>query len=320
MMFPGFLPSALSQGHLSVFLFHKVPSQVDPLVSELCLAKFERLLDHTLRSFKVLPLNEAVSRLAAGTLPRMAACITFDDGYADWMTGVVPALASRDLHATFFITTGQFDGAPLWHERIHMAVRRLPDGVFNLGEPFIPPCVLSERVHRQELIQRLERDLKYLTLEKREQLLQRLEAQAGSAANLVPTMTMQQLRDLHSQGFGIGAHTTLHPILNYCSNEQIDDEIGGARERIEGIIGGTIEGFAYPNGRPFADFSRLHVDAVKRAGYKFAVTTHWGASTQVTSPFQIPRFTPWAEREWHITYQLMRNLATRPLHVPEGAA
>lgn len=316
-MFSGFLPSVLSQGNLSVFLFHKVPSQVDPLVSELCLAKFERLLDQTLRSFKVLPLSEAVSRLTAGTLPRMAACITFDDGYADWMNGVVPALASRDLHATFFITTGQFDGMPLWHERIHAAVRKLPDGLLNLGEAIMPSTTLLNQIDKRELIKNLERDLKYLTLEKREQILQKIESHANLNLNQVPVMSVKQLRDLHSQGFGVGAHTALHPILNFCSSKQIEEEIGGARERLEGIVGGTIEGFAYPNGRPNADFSPVHVQAVKRAGYRFAVTTHGGVANRNTSVFQIPRFTPWAEREWHITYQLMRNFLTRPMQVPE---
>ena len=49
------------------------------------------------------------------------------------------------------------------------------------------------------------------------------------------------------------------------------------------------------------------------------VATHWGVADASTSPFQIPRFTPWAERDWHVTYQLVRNLLTEPLQVPEVA-
>ena len=111
----------------------------------------------------------------------------------------------------------------------------------------------------------------------------------------------------------------LHPILDYCNAAEAEREIGGARERLRAIVGGAVDGFAYPNGRPYADFSRLHVDAVKRAGYRYAVTTHWGVADAGTSPFQIPRFTPWAERDWHVTYQLVRNLMTQPMQVPEVA-
>jgi peptidoglycan/xylan/chitin deacetylase (PgdA/CDA1 family) len=132
-------------------------------------------------------------------------------------------------------------------------------------------------------------------------------------------MTVQALRDLHSRGFGIGAHTAHHPILDYCQPEEVEQEVGAVRETLQGLVGGPIDGFAYPNGRPYADFSRLHVDAVRRAGYRYAVTTHWGVANPQTSPYQIPRFTPWAKREWHALFQMGRNLLTKPLQVPEVA-
>lgn len=311
---------SFSRDKLSVFLFHKVPQQSDPLVpSDVNMARFEQLLDHIVAKLQVLPLEEAVIRLQAGTLPRRAACITFDDGYSDWMLGAAPALRRRNMHATFFITSGQFDGVPLWHERILAAVRRLPGPILDLGVPFLPAQAVSSDQERKWQVQRLEQDLKYLTLNRREQILQQLEATAGVQDADVPVMSESQLRDLHSQGFGIGGHTALHPILDYCNAAEVEREIGGARERLESIVRGPVNGFAYPNGRPYADFSRLHVDAVKRAGYRYAVTTHWGVADIETSPFQIPRFTPWAERDWHVMYQLVRNLMTKPVQVPEAS-
>jgi peptidoglycan/xylan/chitin deacetylase (PgdA/CDA1 family) len=311
---------SLSKDKLSVFLFHKVPQQCDPLVpADVNMARFEQLLDHTFSKLHVLPLEEAIGRLQAGTLPRRAACITFDDGYPDWLAGVAPALRRRNLHATFFITSGQFDGVPLWHERILAAVHRLPGPLLDLGIPFLPAQPVGSIDERRRQVQRLEQVLKYLTLFRREQILMQLEAEAGVRATDVPVMSEVQLRDLHSQGFGIGAHTALHPILDYCNPDEVEREIGGARERLQAIVRGPVNGFAYPNGRPYADFSRLHVDAVKRAGYRYAVTTHWGVAGASTSRFQIPRFTPWAEHDWHVTYQLVRNLMTEPMQVPEAA-
>lgn len=311
----------LSRDKLSVFLFHKVPSAPDALVpADIDLPAFEQLLDQIVSHFEVLPLRDAIERLPAGRLPRRAACITFDDGYPDWQGGAVPALLRRNLHATFFITTGQFDGAPLWHERIQAAVRHLHGPTLDLGLPSLPAQPIGTLAERQRLVLRLERELKYLTLKRREQVLRQLEAQAGIRPADVPVMTVQALRDLHSRGFGIGAHTAHHPILDYCQPEEVEQQVGAVRETLQGLVGGPIDGFAYPNGRPYADFSRLHVDAVRRAGYRYAVTTHWGVANPQTSPYQIPRFTPWAKREWHAVYQMARNLMTRPLQVPEGVA
>ena len=312
---------SLSKDKLSVFLFHKVPHQCDQLVpADVDIARFEQLLDSIFSRLRVLPLDEALAQLQAGRLPQGAACITFDDGYPDWLSGVAPLLRRRNLHATFFITAGQFDGVPLWHERILAAVRRLPGPLLDLGLPFLPAQPVVTVAERASQVQRLEQELKYLTLHRREQILQLLEAVAGVQTAYVPVMTEAQLRDLHSQGFGIGGHTALHPILDYCTAQEVESEVGGARERLQAIVRGPVNGFAYPNGRPYADFSRLHVDAVKRAGYRYAVTTHWGVASATTSLFQIPRFTPWAERDWHMTFQLARNLMTKPLQVPETAA
>ena len=312
---------SLSRGKLSVFLFHKVPHQPDQLVpTEIDIARFEQLLDSTFSKLHVLPLDEALNHLEAGRMPQGAACITFDDGYPDWLSGVAPLLLRRNLHATFFITSGQFDGVPLWHERILAAVRHLPGPLLDLGLPFLPAQPVGTVAERVRQVQCLEQELKYLTLHRREQILQQLEAAAGVQAADVPVMSEVQLRDLHSQGFGIGGHTALHPILDYCSAQEVQSEVGAARERLQAIVRGPVNGFAYPNGRPYADFSNLHIDAVKRAGYRYAVTTHWGVASATTSLFQIPRFTPWAERDWHITFQLARNMMAKPLQVPETAA
>ncbi|MDP2073788.1 polysaccharide deacetylase family protein [Hydrogenophaga sp.] len=310
----------LSKDKLSVFLFHKVPPNADPLIpGDITRAGFERILDQVVSQFRVLPLEDAVARLHSGRLPRRAACITFDDGYADWMHGAAPALLKRDLHATFFITTGQFGGQPLWHERIQAAVRALPGPLLDIGMPSLGQPSVATLADRQALVVRLEQDLKYLTLAAREQVLLRLEAAAGVQPESLPRMSAAQLRDLHSQGFGVGGHTINHPILDYCDEQELVKEVAGVREQLQGLVGGAIAGFAYPNGRPHADFSRHHVEAVRRAGYAYAVTTHWGVANSATSPFQIPRFTPWAQREWHALYQAGRNLLLNPVQVPETA-
>ena len=320
-MLASFALSALSSDKLSVFLFHKVPKRADPLLpGDITLFGFERVLDQVVSQFRVLPLEDAVTRLKTGRLPRRAACITFDDGYADWMLGAAPALRKRNLHATFFITTCQFAGLPIWHERIQAAVRAMPGPLLDIGMPALGLPSMSTPAERQALLVQLEQELKYLTLNAREQALRRLETAAGVRPEVLTRMSEAQLRDLHSQGFGVGGHTVNHPILDYCSETELVEEVAGVREQLAAIVGGSIAGFAYPNGRPNADFSRHHVQAVRRAGYSYAVTTHWGVANPHTSPFQIPRFTPWAHREWHALYQAGRNLLVKPVQVPETAS
>ncbi len=310
--------SMLARNKLSVFLFHKVPREFDPLVPELTLDAFGKLVDFIVERFQVMPLDDAVARLQSGRLQPRTACITFDDGYPDWRDGVVPLLESRNAHATFFITSGQFKGLPMWHERVYHALRHAPGDVFDLPGLGLPPLPIAKMEDRRMAAEFTVRHLKYQPLSVREGLLQRLEQATGVKCDDVLRMSTDDLRHLHNRGFGIGAHTVSHPILTLCDPMMAAREIGGVREELESIAGGSIRSFAYPNGRPGTDFSEEHVGLVRQAGYTFAVSTQWGAANDATPIFQIPRFTPWGPRPSDMAQQLVRNLVLRPRAVRTG--
>lgn len=311
-----------SSGRLTTFMFHRVPLQADALrPDELTLDGFERFLDRIAPDFRVLPLSEALLGLRAGNLPAGAACLTFDDGYADWLQGVVPLLERRSLHATFFITSGQFSGTPVWTERLAHAVASAGPGcaALTLGEGGGAPIQVPLRdvAQRRLALELLDRHLKYQPIEQRETALASIERQCGVDRADVRVMSSADLRTLHAKGFGIGGHSVTHPILSTCTPEQAYQEIGGCREQLASIVAGRVDAFAYPNGIPGVDYGADHVRMVQRAGYQAAVSTHWGAATGQTPLFQIPRFTPWGPGAVKTRLQLLRNLGQRPRTVAE---
>ncbi len=315
--------NVLALGKLTVLLFHKVPVAKSPLeTAELNLEGFEKVLLLVQRFFRVLPLEQALLALRAGNLPPRAACITFDDGYPDWLRGAVPMLENHNVHATFFITTGQLStGLPMWNERILHAVAHAPAGMAPLEFPgsSLPLLSFDSVAERQMAIKQLDQFLKYQEPASKEHFLQVLERHTGAQIDQVPRMTPAELRELHARGFGIGGHAVTHPILSRCTPEQAYAEIGEARETLESLIHGKVTAFAYPNGVPMRDFGPEHVDMVRRAGYTSAVTTHRGAATAQTSLFQIPRFTPWGPSNAKMYLQTMRNLMQRPIELQDEA-
>jgi glycosyltransferase involved in cell wall biosynthesis/peptidoglycan/xylan/chitin deacetylase (PgdA/CDA1 family) len=318
------LSPAGSAGRLSVLLFHKIPTVADPVTKdEMDLARLERILDFLVEHANVLPLSEATVALKKGSLPRRAMALTFDDGYAEWLTNVSPALRKRNLPATFFVTTGQMgNSGHLWHERIVAAVRALPNSGVSLPYGFGNYADLSKIESRKFLVAELQERLKYAPLEQRTSAIELLEAQADSKLILPPAFDASSVRTLHSQGFEIGGHTINHPILNECTRSQARDEIGGCKEELEALIAGQVHSFAYPNGHPGEDFDAEHVAMVKSLGYKNAVTTAMGVATSASDVYQIPRFTPWGESEGTIAFQLGRNMRTaaKPLRTVDGIA
>ncbi|RJG01894.1 glycosyltransferase [Noviherbaspirillum sedimenti] len=305
------------RGRLTVLLFHKVPEVADPLApTELCLDRFEHILEFIAATSNVLPLGEATDALARDSLPNRAVALTFDDGYAEWIETVGPALRKRNLPATFFVTTEQLSGPALWHERILAAVRALPDHGISLPYGFGSYGDLSAPQSRIRLVAELQERLKYAPLKERLTAIELLETQARTAIILPRPFDAASVRELHSQGFEVGAHTIRHPILNECTDEQAKAEIGGCKEELEAIIGDTVNLFAYPNGRPLKDYSAKHVGMVKSCGYKAAVATSGGTATSSSDIYQLARFSPWDINDTHIAYQLARNFFTREKHVP----
>ena len=79
--------------HLLIVCYHGLRTDDDPedwlLVH---VADFRAQLEWLSAHYHVLPLDEGVSRLAAGTLPGPTACITFDDGYRNNLTLGLPLL------------------------------------------------------------------------------------------------------------------------------------------------------------------------------------------------------------------------------------
>ena len=306
----------LARKRLSVFAFHKVPAQPSPVdPHDLDLPAFTRLLDFIEARFTVMPLADAIRSLKAGHLPGGSACITFDDGYSDWATGVLPELARRKLHATFYISTRQLDGTPLWHERVAHAL--LQPGLTAFDLTGLPPLQLHTLDERCQARVTLEKFLKYQPLHVRDAMIEELEAQAGAAPGEVRRLSVETLRQIHNAGLAVGAHTVNHPILTVSDAVTARREMGEAREALEHCIGGPVTAFAYPNGRPGTDFSAEHVRMVRQAGYTSAVTTQPGAADRHTSEFQIPRFTPWGPGALRTSLQLGRNLLVRPRYLEE---
>lgn len=90
---------------LTIIGWHRVDGEVSDDLST-GVADFAAHLDAVASwGATVLPLDEAVIRLYAGTLPPRAVALTFDDGYASVLETAWPMLQRRGWPATLFVVT-----------------------------------------------------------------------------------------------------------------------------------------------------------------------------------------------------------------------
>lgn len=312
----GRLSPAGDRGRLSVLVLHRVHLAADPLhPDDLDAAAFDRLCGWLAQLFSVLPLDEAVQRLSAGTLPARALSISFDDGYADCYDVALPILLRHGLKATFFITTGALDGGCMWNDLVDEAVRLAPSAVLDLsglGIDVLQRCDIGDVQRKYEASERIKRCLKYLPQEQRQGLAQDIVARAGVTPPTNLMLSSEQVRRIHRAGMQIGAHTVSHPILAGLPAEQVRAEVGCSKQQLQSILDASVELFAYPNGRQRRDIDAQAINIVREAGFRAALTTDWGSADRDTDPFLIPRFMPWDRTRLRFGLRMAANLRRKP--------
>lgn len=303
-----FVSPAGSRGRLSILIFHRVLARPDPLLPDLPHVEvFEAQMRWLREWFNVLPLGLAITRLYEGSLPRRAAAITFDDGYADNEAIAAPLLQRLGLTATFFVSSGFGEGGCMWNDRVIEAVRVCRGDRLDLcgiGLRNYPLATVDDR--RRAAIQ-LVLDVKHVDAAQRQVMVDAIAAAAGANAPLDLMMRPPQLRRLVAMGMEVGAHTVSHPILARLASDEARDEIVNSRRQLEQLLDRRVGLFAYPNGHPHHDYGAEHVRMVREAGFDAAVTTAPGVSSRSSDRFQLPRFAPWDRTRLRYGLRLLRN-------------
>ncbi|APA71361.1 polysaccharide deacetylase [Janthinobacterium sp. 1_2014MBL_MicDiv] len=297
---------------LSILIYHRVLARPDPLFpGEVDAMLFERQLRLLKRFYTPLPLAMAVRRLQDGSLPARAACITFDDGYADNAQVALPLLQRHAMHATFFIATGYLDGGQMWNDSVIEGVRHAPGPSLDLHAYGLGKLPIASLAQRRAAIATLLGQLKYLPFAQRQCLAVQVRRMAGATMRRPQMLSTEQLRRLHAAGMGLGAHTVSHPILATLSPRAARLDIANGKRQLEELIQAPVTLFAYPNGKAGQDYGAAHVEIVRSLGFTAAVATDWGVARPHAGldMLQLPRFTPWDRGRLAFLWRMRQNRA-----------
>lgn len=302
------LSPAGSRGRLSIFIFHRVLPETDPLFpEEPCIRRFDELVGWVAEWFNVLPLDEAVERLRRGQLPARAAAITFDDGYADNLLHATPILKKHGLTATFFIATGFLGGGVMWNDIIIESIRTARNPEIDLGWLGLGVLSIASIDEKRSAIEQVLRGIKHRPGAERDEAVESIRLICAGNVPRDLMLATAQLRELREAGMSIGAHTVSHPILAQHPDAAARQEIADSRDFLEGLLKERVPLFAYPNGKLGRDYLPKHVEMARALGFAAAVSTNWGAGAKGSDLYQLPRFTPWQRSRLGYCTRLLRN-------------
>jgi peptidoglycan/xylan/chitin deacetylase (PgdA/CDA1 family) len=218
-----------------------------------------RHVDTLGRWFDFIHLNELPARLNQRN-GKPFCLLTFDDGKRSNATVVAPELQRLGVPAVFFVVTSSLaGGTPFWFERywaLRAKVGTLPRELRMDVLKQLPYDLLTARIERACLQHGVEADL---------------------SNDDVRTMSWDEARSLHRQGFSIGAHGDIHAILTRETTAAALENIARSIARVSEEIGAPCPAFAFPNGNYTPELAQHAI----RCGAKMVMTTEpmWADKT-----------------------------------------
>jgi peptidoglycan/xylan/chitin deacetylase (PgdA/CDA1 family) len=190
----------------------------------------------------------------------------------------LPVLERKGIPAAMFVVT-DLVGRPVWqiHDKLYHLVAkafrcwddpkaRMFGLLSDLGLPAHDLARRSAVVNPMMAVSTLLPELRQADVRR---LMTGLELSVGNGFHNVPlTVTWAMVNDMRRRGFTIGSHTRTHVSLPVESPDRIAAELQESKAELESHLGERIDHFAYPGGH----FNTSVVDAVVRAGYRFAYT------------------------------------------------
>jgi peptidoglycan/xylan/chitin deacetylase (PgdA/CDA1 family) len=113
----------------------------------------------------------------------------------------------------------------------------------------------------------------------------------GREVNGQACMTWDEVRESAAKGITFGSHSLTHPKLVDLTPPELEREIRGSKEKIEGELGQRIDSFSYPYAFPEQDagFLKRCKELLVKSGYRSGVTTIIGAAASKDNRYFLKR-------------------------------
>mgnify|MGYP003302868882 CR=1 FL=1 len=253
---------------------------------------FSNQMEYIYKTYGFASSNELVN-----TKQDKRVVLTFDDGFEDNYTNVLPIIQAYGIPALFFIATETIHTQrETWCNEL---IRIILEGYeypncFLFGENGEMKLFQTETVEQRITLYHYIRNIMLgLNAEKRNDIFDLLKTWAGTdrypARTTHRMMSVEQIRDLSSkEGISIGCHTVTHPSLGLLTDEQQRYEILQSQNTLEEIIGKKVDQFAYPFGG-INDYNITTMNILESLNFKRAYSTTFKRKSKLDSVFEIPR-------------------------------
>lgn len=273
----GFVSSWIGRRELLLFVAHFDPPESTPD----SLRTIERSIERIRDTCRLLPLGEALERLARGDLPPRPAVLFVDDATRSFHETGYRVLVRLQVPFVLAVIAGLVPADD--HEHALASVMR----VANQGRETSPAVMTAawrrvigagEDVESYASFFRRARELDVARLSALRETLDIPED---------PLMTWDELAAARAESrVEFANHTMSHPLMKHATGEWLEFEVATARRRLEQRLGLAVADFVFPYGTE-DNTTPAAVEAVRRAGHRAAYLVRMGVARR--HAFLMPR-------------------------------
>lgn len=278
-----------------VLCYHRVENLYDDFnMISVSKDNFKAHIDYLKKNFDIVPFENIVDT----SKDNHSVAITFDDGYYDLFTNVLPILEIFKIPATMFISTGNIDTLnENWTDNILRSIYLpcIQHDFFEVNDSYVSgkwrTQTMDDRVKLYSIIRTLFQHANTEEKKKLEKCLLNWSGHTIKGRKDRRMLSVSELQELAKNPLiTIGAHTVTHCSLKWQSRQEQINEIRESKKFIETVIKKEVSNFAYPFGTA-NDYTSETIDILKSEGFKRAGVVKNELITDETDVFQIPRFT-----------------------------
>lgn len=276
-------------GGLDIFFGHHVVADNDDCGDLKATDLYDRL-KYLRRTRDFVSLAEGLVWMRHPSRGARLAAITFDDGYRDNLTQLLPVLEAAQAPATVFVATEPVvTGGSLWFDLARCALRRAGARPLRLAWAPAPLQVQQPGAYADKLMDYLQRCEPAVRARRVRELLQRAPAAEPPVEPRHAVLTPPELQTLAAHPLiTIGAHTHSHAVLSACDDADVLRELQENLACLGRLTGTPAKSFAYPRGLS-GDYSLRDQQLLGELGIEAAVTTHPAQNVPTTDPLALCR-------------------------------
>jgi len=235
------------KNEITVLCFHRISNEFAPAYPPIKVEVFEKILQYIVKNYVVISTNQI--NMAKDTCKKKI-ILTFDDGYKDFESHVLPLLNKFNLPATLGIITLVATGKhTMWTQRLNTIVEayykaskhfnfKLKDKHIDINFNKKSAAQIANDIYKL-LINEHELDI--------EEVLQIIEKNAPQTLSSIQMLNIEDIKKISDAGVEIASHTMTHKILTQNNND-FEYEIKESKNALEVLLCKDVSTIIFPNG------------------------------------------------------------------------